>query len=194
MRVLTTWMYFDSKQVISEPPLGPRNRRRPRGRGEDPEPGVGIAWFGGDTTTLVEIESVELFRALRTELPDEPLSEQALRSYLDLFLMDAEEFAFSRPERSLKNADLVNYLLGEPIVIERSPPVHITLTGLLNKTNLPVWIGTYMGWSVVPEHSPMLFITIPGGIIVVSSAAQLADALGAGLSKSVKRLFKHNSG
>jgi hypothetical protein len=80
--------------------------------------------------------------------------------------------------------------LTQPIVIERSPPVHLTLKGLLNSTNLPVWIGTYMGWSVAPDHSPLLFITVPGGIIVVTSAARLADALGAGLSKSVKRLFR----
>jgi hypothetical protein len=61
---------------------------------------------------------------------------------------------------------------------------------LITTTNLPVWIGTYMGWSVVPDHSVLLFITVPGGIIIVSSAAGLANALSAGLSASVKRLFK----
>jgi len=104
--------------------------------------------------------------------------------------MDAEEFEFSRPERSLKNPTIVDYVLTQPIVIERSPPVHINLKGLITATNLPVWIGTYMGWSVVPDHSILLFITVPGGIIIVSSAAGLANALSSGLSTSVKRLFR----
>lgn len=71
--------------------------------------------------------------------------------------MDAEEFEFSRPERSLKNSNIVDYVYTEPVVIERSPPIHVTLKGMINATNLPVWIGTYMGWSVVPEHSVLLF-------------------------------------
>ncbi|MCG2627757.1 hypothetical protein L6654_14070 [Bradyrhizobium sp. WYCCWR 13023] len=89
----------------------------------------------------------------------------------------------------MKNTDIVEHVINQPIVIERSPPFHITLKGLVTSTNLPVWIGTYMGWSVAPEHSPLLFITVPGGIIIFTSATRLADALGAGLSKSVKRLF-----
>jgi hypothetical protein len=112
-----------------------------------------------------------------------------IRNYIDLFLMAAREFEFDRPERSMENPQIVDYILTQPIVIERSPPFHITLKDLLTSTNLPVWIETYMGWSVAPEHSVLLFITVPGGIIVVSSAAGLATALAAGLSKSVKRLF-----
>ena len=104
--------------------------------------------------------------------------------------MDAEEYEFLRPERSLKNPAIVDYILTQPIVIERSPPFHINLKGLITTTNLPVWIGTYLGWSVVPDHSILLFITVPGGIIIVSSAAGLANALSSGLSTSVKRLFR----
>ena len=84
---------------------------------------------------------------------------------------------------------MVDYILTQPIVIEPSPPFTITLKNLLTSTNLPIWIGTYMGWSVAPEHSVLLFITVPRGIIVVSSATGLAGAMAAGLSKSVKRLF-----
>ncbi len=104
--------------------------------------------------------------------------------------MDAEEHEFLRLERSLKNPAIVDYVLTQPIVVERSPPVHVNLKGLITATNLPIWIGTYMGWSVVPDHSVLLFITVPGGIIIVSSAAGLANALASGLSSSVKRLFR----
>ena len=104
--------------------------------------------------------------------------------------MDAEEYEFLRPERSLKNPAIVDYILTQPIVIERSPPFHVNLKGLITTTSLPVWIGTYLGWSVVPDHSILLFITVPGGIIIVSSAAGLANALSSGLSSAVKRLFR----
>jgi hypothetical protein len=178
-------MYFDSSQVTIEPPW----RERRRGRGDEPEPGIGIAWCAGDTTELMSISNLKVFHRLRDRERTE-FNEEVLRSYLDAFLMDAEEFAFSRSERSLKNPNVVDYVLTEPFVIERSPPVHLNLKSAITATNLPVWIGTYMGWSVVPEHSVLLFITVPGGIIIVSSAAGLASALSAGLSSSVKRLFR----
>jgi len=46
------------------------------------------------------------------------------------------------------------------------------------------------GVFVAPEHSVLLFITVPGGILVVSSAAGLAIELSGSLTKSIKRLFK----
>ncbi len=137
----------------------------------------------------MSISNLKVFQPLRG--PDtQEFNEEVFRSYLDAFLMDAEEFEFLRPERSLKNPAMVDYILTQPIVVERSPPIHVTLKGLITATNLPVWIGTYMGWSVVPDHSILLFITVPGGIIIVSSAAGLANALSSGLSTAVKRLFR----
>ncbi|HLJ01781.1 MAG TPA: hypothetical protein VKT76_18885 [Bradyrhizobium sp.] len=185
MRILTTWMYFDSSQIKAEPSW----RARRQGRGEEPEPGIGVAWCAGDTTTLMPVSNLKAFRSLPGPEREE-FNEEIFRSYLDAFLMDAEEYEFLRPERSLKNPTIVDYVLTEPIVIERSPPFHVNLKGLITTTNLPVWIGTYMGWSVVPDHSVLLFITVPGGIIIVSSAAGLANALSTGLSTSVKRLFQ----
>ena len=188
MRVLTTWMYFDSSEVNSSGPFGPRFPRR--GPEQDLDPGIGVAWYSGDTTSLVvPIHNIKAFRPLPGHDRNEALNEDALRNYVDLFLSDAQEFEFERLERSLKNERITEYVITQPIVIERSPPFHITLRGLLTSTNLPIWIGTYMGWSVVPDHSILLFITIPGGIIIVSSATGLALALSAGLSKSIRRLF-----
>lgn len=187
MRVLTTWMYFDRSQIRNGRP------RRFRGRpAEELDPGIGVAWFAGDTTTLMEpIHNLKAFRPLRGHQEERnSLSENNLRSYVELFLRDADEFEFDGPEDLLENEQIVEYVITQPIVIERSPPIHITLSGLLKSTNLPLWIGTYMGWSVVPDHSVLLFITVPGGIIVVGSAVDLASALGAGLSKSIKRLFR----
>lgn len=183
MRGLSTWMYFDNDQI-----KGNMERRRPRG--EESEPGIGVAWFAGETSSLMPISNLKIFRELPGAHQELSLNVELLRNYLDLFLVDANEFEFDRPERSLKNPEVVEYLLSEPFVVERSPPAHLSLKGLITSTNLPVWIGSYMGWSIVPEHSVLLFITVPGGIIVVSSATGLASALAAGLNRSVKRLFR----
>jgi hypothetical protein len=189
MRVLTTWIYLEEAQVKGYVP----STRRYRGFRTDDnldEPGIGIGWFPGDTTDLLTpIDHLKAFRPIRAREKAE-LSVEALQYYTDLFLLDADEHQFSRPRRSVRNSEAVEYVLAQPFVIERSPPIHVTLKGMINATNLPVWIGTYMGWHVVPDHSVLLFITIPGGIIVVSSAAALANGLSAGLSKTVKKLFR----
>ncbi|MDP4026618.1 hypothetical protein Q8W71_28830 [Methylobacterium sp. NEAU 140] len=177
-------MYFDPSQVVSE-----GRGRRYRGRGEDVEPGIGIAWCAGDTTSLLPISNFKLFHELRAEKED--FNEQVLRQYIDAFLSDEEEYDFIRPSRSIKNPSIVDYVLAERFVIERSPPDLLNLKTAITKTNLPVWIGTYMGWSVVPEHSVLLFISVPGGIIIVSSAVGLANALSSGLGTSVKKLFQN---
>ncbi|WP_156816351.1 hypothetical protein [Oceanibaculum indicum] len=183
MRIITTWMYFDPSQVA-----GDESYRRGRGRGDKVEPGIGIAWCAGDTSTLMPISSLKAFRKLQDL--NEEFNETALHRYIDAFLLDEDEFDFSRPDRSIKNSDLVDFVINEPFVIQRSPPDLLSLKGAITKTNFPVWIGTYMGWSVVPGDSVLLFISVPGGIIIVSSAVGLANALGSGLSTSVKRLFR----
>lgn len=75
MRILTTWMYFDSSQVAAEPPW--RDRRR--GRGEEPEPGIGIAWCAGDTTELMSVSNLKAFRTL-PGLEREEFNEEIFRT------------------------------------------------------------------------------------------------------------------
>jgi hypothetical protein len=183
MRVLTTWLYFELSDVVllEAPP--------PTKQDAGMQPGVGVAWFTGDTSSLKPISESEHFLPLRVP-KDYALTEENLRIWIDLFLRGGYDSLFSRNERYPLNSALVDYVLVQPIVIERSPPITVTLKGLLTTTNFPVWIGTYVGWSVAPEHSVLLFITIPGGIIVVSSATGLARALAAGLAKAVKKAFE----
>lgn len=186
MRIITTWMYFNPSQITGE-----GKYRRRRGRSEEVEPGIGIAWCVGDTANLMPISSLKVFNTLQDE--DDEFNETVLRRYIDAFLADAEEYDFIRPERSIKNPDVVDFVLNEPFVIQRSPPDLLSLKGAITKTNFPVWIGAYMGWSVVPDHSVLLFISVPGGVIIMSSAVGLANALGSGLSTSVKRLFREKN-
>jgi len=138
MRVVTTWFYFDDSQVYTEPHRS--------WRGEKPDPGVGVAWFAGNTADMLPVSELKLFQELPGREKPYELNVSILKNYLDLFLLDSREFEFDQPERSLKNERIADSLLTEQIVIERSPPIHVTLKGLINSTNLPLWIGTYMGW------------------------------------------------
>ena len=59
MRIIATWMYFDPTEIETE------GRRQPRrGRGEDTEPGIGIAWCAGDTATMMSISNLKIFREI----------------------------------------------------------------------------------------------------------------------------------
>lgn len=193
MRVLTTWMYFDQSQLQIDESSRPRRSYRRNNSDDESDLGIGVAWFAGDTSSMMPILNVKAFRPIpgRRSIEGEPISIEQLRTYLNLFLMDADEYEFIEKSLSEKNSAVVSYLLEQPIVIERSPPITITLKGLMSSTNLPMVIGTYLGWEVAPDRSVLLFITVPGGILIVSSAFGLATALAAGLSKSVKRLFKN---
>ena len=87
MRIITTWMYFEPSQIEGE-----GRYRRHRGSGEEAEPGIGIAWCAGETATLMPVSNLKIFR----ELPNGrgEFSEERLRSYIDAFLIDEEEYEF----------------------------------------------------------------------------------------------------
>jgi hypothetical protein len=52
-----------------------------------------------------------------------------------------------------------------------------------------MWIGTFIGSEIARDHPVLLLVTVPGGIIVVSSALGIGAAMQAGLNKAIQRLF-----
>jgi hypothetical protein len=78
------------------------------------------------------------------------------------------------------------------IVIEQSPPSHTTLKDIVEaaRAKSPLVLGAYLGYIAGEPHSLMLFITVPLGMMVVSSAAGISKALDQGLNDVVKRFFK----
>jgi hypothetical protein len=104
MRVLTTWMYFDESEIAGRENQRRRFRMRPVEEKQDG--GIGIAWFGGNTTTVGSISNLKAFHGLPGRSDEEALNEETLRNLVDLFLLDADEYEFDRPERSLKNPPL----------------------------------------------------------------------------------------
>lgn len=129
----------------------------------------------------MSVSELKDFRPLLGAEPEE-FGEHTLRSYLDAFVMDAEEFEFIRPERSLKNPNIVEYVCTEP---GRTVTAHTCNPQGNDQRDEPPCLNRHLhGLERCPEHSVLLFITVPGGIIIVSSAAGLANALSAGLSRS----------
>ncbi len=74
--------------------------------------------------------------------------------------------------------------------MENSPPFSFSLKVLLDKANTPLWIGTFIGGAAAWGHPVLLFVTVPGGIIVISSASGIGRAMDAGLNRALDRLFK----
>jgi hypothetical protein len=185
MRVVTTWLYFDGDQV-----RGYEGYRARGGYDDEKNPGVAFAWFAGDTSNIPDFSVYKVFRPRSLDPPVHPERDQ-IRGILDLFVRDADERRFFRIPRdaAVENGDIVDFILHQGIVIERSPPILVTLKGVLTNSNSPLWIGTFVGSAAAWDHPTLLLITVPSGIIAVSSAQGIATALQGGLNRAIKRLF-----
>jgi hypothetical protein len=194
MRIIRTEMYFDEEQVRGYEPF----RSRPPREGSGKNPGVAFLWIKGEVDGLPDIENSKDFEPLpgrRAGQPDgEALTDQ-VRGILDLFIKDSGERDFLRiPSASrLENRALVDFILEQDIVMEHSPPFAISFKALLNTKNSPLWIGTYIGAEMAWDHPLLMILTVPSGIIVVSSALGIGTAMQAGLNKAIKRLFDKSS-
>jgi hypothetical protein len=124
-------MYFDPSEVRMQRSLPPYYER---GFHEEPQPGVGVAWFSGDTDTMMTpIPNLKLFVPLLRNNQIETIHQSDLSICIDLFLANAEESDFHVRDHLIQNPQIVDYILSQPIVIERSPPFTITLKGLCDR-------------------------------------------------------------
>jgi hypothetical protein len=182
-------MYFDEKDVNA---FDGFHWRRERFSEDDKNPGVAFAFFRTQTTIdPIEAENLKAFKPIRAEDPIRPTKDQ-IRGILDLFILDADERAFVRipNDGSLENRGIVDFVLSQEIVMEHSPPFSISLKGVIDSTNIPVWIGTLVGFGAAGwDHPVLLLLTVPGGIIAVSSARGIGRAMEMGLNKHLKRLL-----
>jgi hypothetical protein len=78
--------------------------------------------------------------------------------------------------------------LAANIVIEQSPPDWALLKDLIKKSP-GVAIGTYIGMQAAGQYPQLMYITVPAGIMVVSSAIGISKALAKGLNKKVEALL-----
>jgi hypothetical protein len=190
MRIIRTELYFDDDQVAGYEPY----RRRPPREGTGKNSGVAFLWIRRENDDLLDIENSKEFRPLRgprSAAPEGDVGSNEIRGILDLFIRDADEQGFLRipSTTSIENRNIIEFVLGQEIVMERSPPFSISFKALLDYKNSPMWIGTFIGSDIAWDHPVLLFLTVPGGIIVVSSALGIGAAMQAGLNKAIKRLF-----
>jgi hypothetical protein len=82
------------------------------------------------------------------------------------------------------------YVTQQSIVIERSPPVALPFSAFLKNAS-GAMIGTYVGVEIAGNVPLLLLITVPGGIMLVSSAIGISKALEKGFNKVVSRAFKN---
>jgi len=182
MRIIRTEMYFEHSQVVGFERHRSLLLIDPE---EDPNPGLAFAWIKTDTPGPVNLANYKWFDG--SELPPEDIELG-----LDFLIRGGDARGVRRWRRSepIKNQSIVKFIFDQPIIIEESPPKAVTFKDLLKKTNGPLWIGAIMGYRLAGDSSALLFLTVPGGIIVVSTALGVAEAIAMGLNKRLQRLFE----
>jgi len=154
---------------------------------------ISTAWFKDEGGGDAEFDLQPLFMpGFKTIKPDDPEVQKFLGFclaygvgglYVDCNIFDkAPWFAGSEPTNAL-NIE---------VVIEQSPPNALPLSKLLSKAP-GVAIGTFIGYQIGAESPALMLISVPGGILAVSSAIGIAKALERGLHNKVEALFKSKS-
>lgn len=183
MRVIRTEMYFDDQSVN-----GSNARRRFRSRGrfaEEKNHGIAFAWFRNDGDVPINIRNYKWFDGREIEVGQ-------VSQALDVLLRDGDQreiYRVGEPTEKIQNPSVIDFIFGQDVVLEHSPPFAIPFKNLLEKTNSAVLIGAYVGYAMAGDDPLLMILTIPGGIIVVGSALGIADAMAYGLNKQIKRLF-----
>jgi hypothetical protein len=123
-----------------------------------------------------------------------PIIQQAsnrIDRFIDMVVQGTvqRQFAERIYADTIINRHIVDFIKSAGVVIEQSPPEAIPFASLLRKAS-SVTIGTMMGAAVALDNPPLMFITIPAGIIVVGSAMGVSKGLERGLAKKIERLMK----
>jgi hypothetical protein len=172
MRVIRTTIYFNDIELEQESLSFDHN--------------VEFAWFNTGNTNIAKLSFVN-------SLVDEARSH--VPRFLDIVIQGSELRNFIERIHNVRiaNPGLVQEILEAGVVIERSPPESVTFASLLRGAS-SVTIGTLLGDGVAGGSYPLMFVTIPFGIIVIGSAIGISKGLQDGLqrevARSVKRMFK----
>jgi hypothetical protein len=178
MRVIRTEMYFSEVRAIA---AGANRLAREN-------PGIGVAYFGGRVLDFEQIGSL-----LAEPRPIRRRDDSSIGRFLDLSLRGTER-SFRSPSSKylkgeIKSADIVDFLYEANIVVEESPPVWESFKSLVSKSP-GIGIGTYVGMELAGSNPQLMIITVPMGIVVVSSAIGISKALEKGLNQKVEQMFK----
>jgi hypothetical protein len=104
---------------------------------------------------------------------------EAFYAFIDAALEGREaEFDPGRIPRQNRNANIIEMIGSQPIIIEQSPAIGEAFTDVL-KTATSVRVGTYVGYRTGGDNPILMFVTVPLGIIVVGSSGFLGVRIGA---------------
>lgn len=181
MRVIRTEMYFEDANGVR--PDGPR---RFLGVREEKNYGLAFAWFRTDNPDPFDIPNFKAFKVRELSIDDVPRALDALLREVDGRDIELNRGRFTE---SVQNPEIVEYVYEQEIVLEQSPPQGVRFKEILKKTNGKLYVGTFLGIGASYGNPALMFITIPLGIIVVGSALDVSDAMGAGLHKLIKQMF-----
>lgn len=117
--------------------------------------------------------------------PNMVVVEEA-KHFLDASLYESAMASLSGP---LRNKEIVDYLLRQEIIIERSPPETVSLMSLLSH-GTHVGIGSLLGYTIAGGDIPLMCLTVPAGVMVMGAAAGVSNGLKSGLQKTIEKLFK----
>ena len=197
MRVIRTEVYIPQSgvapvSVVEDFPLE---------ESEYHNPAMSVAWFRtkvGDREVMVSHEEV---KNLVSEIDENERVARELHwmhgrgysfeSFLTAVVAGALHTGRFYTHR-LHSADARN-LIETPIVIELSPPTILPLGTLLAKAP-GIAIGTFVGIQAASEMPAYIaLLTVPGGIIAVSSAIGISRALERGLNKAIEKLLNRHA-
>jgi hypothetical protein len=178
MRVIRTDLYLD--QRLGNYPFAPAISPIAKA--------ISTAWFQSDDKE-VKVSSGDLRDIIFSMTIPVPRKEAEFKEFLTECLQEGfrgrylEELGFRASEEEVEEAYKME------VVLERSPPVTMPLSQLMTQSP-GIAIGTYVGLQIGPDHSPMMLVSVVGGILAVSSAIGVARALEKGLQDRVATLLR----
>jgi hypothetical protein len=176
MRVIRTDTYFDKPEMLGE--VSPLAKA------------ISAAWFKDQDDDGQNVDLRQLFLPGFVELNAKEQQNEIMK-FLGICLAQGVGGPYLEPAfygNWFAANDLVRAFEIE-IVVEQSPPMALPLSKLLSKAP-GVAIGTFIGYQIGAEHPAIMLISVPGGILAVSSAIGIAKALERGLHNKVEALFK----
>jgi hypothetical protein len=182
VRIIKTEMYFDATDL-----------HWPRAEELYANPGISVAFIKAEFPDGRELLK-EIVSDRPIELADEG-NELLIRIFLDEAVVGAQQPFRNRDtgdntsdiDVTIHNADIVDFIFDADIIIERSPP-HAVAFKALAKSASALSVGAYVGVAGL-EH-PLLFLTVPAGILVVGAAVSVSKAFERGLNLKVERVLK----
>jgi hypothetical protein len=180
MRIIRTEMFFEDIAGI-----GPGASKAAK-----LNPGIGVAFLNIRASASFPFSSI-----LREPRLLEHSQTEEIRRFLDLAIRGNER-SYGRPYSKywtddVHNGATVDFIMNANIVVEESPPTWQQFKSLVSKSR-GIGIGTFVGFQLAGTHSELMIVTVPIGILVVSSAIGVSEALRKGLNKKVGALFKDN--